>query len=382
MTAWEGPARALADTTTPRGSHWRELVATTPRHLLVPHWWDEPHYTAQDGPSHPEAWLRAAYSDTSLVTRAGATHADRITPGTHLNPFKARPTSSSTLPSLVVHLLRLAELFEGADVLDVGTGSGYSAALLCRHLGDRRVTSLDIDPYLVDTAAERLDRLGLRPTLHTADAGGPIPGTYDAIVAMVAVRPIPPTWPAALRPGGRLVTTIAGTGLLVTAVKHPDGRLRGRIEPQGAGFMPARTGEDYPAADPTRFLALRDASPHGDVVEPSPYPIPDVNAATELRDLLEVTAPGIEHRYLRGLPGGPDTAWMSHHDGSWARATAYPGQRPLVHQGGPRRLWSTLDSLRDRWLSHGRNPLNGARVDIDPDGVIHLGDEHWSATLT
>jgi hypothetical protein len=53
-------------------------------------------------------------------------------------------------------------------------------------------------------------------------------------------------WLAALRPGGRLVTTISGTALILTADKTDDGGVTGRIEWDRAGFMHTRTGADYP----------------------------------------------------------------------------------------------------------------------------------------
>jgi hypothetical protein len=64
----------------------------------------------------------------------------------------------------------------------------------------------------------------------------------------VAVRPIPVSWLTALRPGGRLVTTITGTALILTADKTDDGGAIGRIEWNRAGFMSTRTGPDYPPA--------------------------------------------------------------------------------------------------------------------------------------
>ncbi|MEV5414108.1 hypothetical protein AB0K60_35400 [Thermopolyspora sp. NPDC052614] len=90
-----------------------------------------------------------------------------------------------------------------------------TAALLCHLLGDARVNSVDVDDYLTTTAARRLGELGLHPHVATVDATGPIPGSFDRIVAVVSVRPIPGSWPAALNPGGRLVTTITNTSLIV-----------------------------------------------------------------------------------------------------------------------------------------------------------------------
>jgi protein-L-isoaspartate O-methyltransferase len=70
-------------------------------------------------------------------------------------------TSSSTLPSLVLEMLEELDVAEGHRVLEIGTGSGYNAALLCQRLGSELVTSVDIDPELVDLARERLAANGV-----------------------------------------------------------------------------------------------------------------------------------------------------------------------------------------------------------------------------
>src|SRR5215472_18830807 len=182
--------------------------------------------------------MRAAYSDRTLITQLGTLHADHARPGDRPD---GRPTSSATQPGLVVAMCRHAGISDGSRVLDVGTGSGYGTALLARRLGDQLVTSIDVDDYLVKAATSRLDAAGLRPELVTGDATGPLPGSYDRIVSMMSVAPVPASWLEALRPGGRLVTTIAGTGLLVTADKTPDGGAAGGTEWYRAGFMAARS---------------------------------------------------------------------------------------------------------------------------------------------
>lgn len=200
---WTGHAARLADQVTHRGSRWRGPVGETPRHLLVPRWWDsrdQRTWTLHDGPSSEPEWMRAAYSDKTLVTEVGGLHADHAKPGEQPPPL-GRATSSSTLPSLVLQMLGHAQVFDGADVADVATGSGYSAALLAHSLGGSHVTSVDINPYLTSAAEARLHSLGLAPEFITCDATGPLPGTYDRIVSMTSVRPVPASWLKALRPG-------------------------------------------------------------------------------------------------------------------------------------------------------------------------------------
>jgi protein-L-isoaspartate O-methyltransferase len=199
--------------------------------------------------------MSAAYRDRSLVTQVGPLHADHAQPG---DRPRGLPTSSATLPGLIVQMVRHGHLYDGADVLDVGTGSGYGCAVLAHRFGDGHVTSVDVDEYLTKVAAERLHGIGLTPRVLACDATGPLPGTYDRIISTVAVRPIPASWVAALRPGGRLVTTIIDTALIVTADKGDDGTLTGRTEWDRAGFMHTRSGADYPPGLLEAFTAIRD----------------------------------------------------------------------------------------------------------------------------
>jgi hypothetical protein len=272
-----------------------------------------------------------------------------------------------------------AQLADGLDIADVGTGSGYGTALLSTRYGERHVTTIDIDPYLVDTAASRLAAIGLQPAAETVDATGQLPGSYDRLVPTVSVRWIPPSWLAALRPTGRFVTTIHGTWIVLTAWKNPDGEVRGRVARDWAGFMATRSGPDYPPpwAD---FDEL--ANREGEHVGPGRYPVLNVADAWELSTMLALAAGlDVTHHYLRPDPDGQHTALLAHPDGSWARAAAVGANPPLVHQGGPRRLWDLLDRVRDDWLRIGMAPWIGANALILPDGAIILARGTWRATI-
>lgn len=368
---WQPHARRLAGDLFDTHSRWHDPVTTTPRHVFVPRWWDG--QTLRDGPSDPAAWMEAAYSDTSLVTRRGPLHADHA----RLDDEPAGlPTSSSTLPGLVVKMYRHARLYTGADVLDVATGSGYGCALLAKRFGDEHVTSIDVDAYLTEAAAERLDSVDLHPKVVTCDATGPLPGSYDRIVAMVGMPTVPASWMEALRPGGRLVTVIADTSLIITATKQDDGWAHGQVEWDRAMFMSTRSGPDF---EPSPDLApVADAE--GDVTR-GRYPVVSVMEAWDLHSVLEVAAPGVVHGYGED-DDGTRTALMAHADGSWARAVGHGTDPPTVHQGGPRRLWDILDELRDEWLAQGYFQLFGAQAWIPPEGgVIHLVRGKWKATI-
>jgi protein-L-isoaspartate O-methyltransferase len=359
-------------------SRWRPVVASVPRHVFVPRWWDwsDPGgWIAVRGEADELRWKDAAYCDQTLVTRLGTAHADHAGPGGHGD---GRPTSSATQPGLVVAMYRHAGLTDDVDVLDIGTGSGYGCALLARRLGAHYVTSVDIDDYLVKAAAERLASVALHPEVAVCDATSVLPGRYDRIVSMMSVAPIPASWLAALRPGGRLVTVLAGTGLLVTADKTADGGAAGRTEWYRAGFMTARNGPDYAPTLLERHPEARDGD--GEQVTIGKYPVVDIGKAWELCSMLGVTLPGIEHHYRE--TDGQRTAWLLHPDGSWARATATAGNPPIINQSGTRRLWDTLDEIRCAWLRDGKLPAYGASVTVAPDGIITFKRGRWQATIT
>src|SRR6185295_6458940 len=96
-----------------------------------------------------DAGLAGAYRDEALVTA--------LLPDGHGG---RAAVSSSTQPSLMVGMLDALDLGDRLRVLEIGTGTGYNAALMCHVLGDAAVHSVDVDPALVDTARARLDSLG------------------------------------------------------------------------------------------------------------------------------------------------------------------------------------------------------------------------------
>ncbi|MFJ5882708.1 methyltransferase domain-containing protein [Kitasatospora cineracea] len=373
---WKHHASALAERITDPDSRWRDAVASIPRHTLIPNWWERgpEGWTLHQGEDDPERWAQIAYGSESAVTSVGGHHADYAAPGDRPTGL---PTSSATLAALVVKMLRHGRIGDGHDVLDVGTGAGGLTAYLAHRIGSQHVTSVDVDPYLVNTAQLRLAALGLRPEFKAVDATGPLPGEYDRIVSTVGVRPVPVSWLGALRPGGRLVTTIRDTALILTAWRTPDGGAKGIIERDWAGFMGTRHGANYPPGPTELFKAAREND--GDDVTTGRYPVADVRNGWETWSFLSVSVPGIEYDYEER--DGRRVAYMVHPDGSWARAEATRFEPPTVHQGGPQRLWSELESIRTRSLVEGGLPLYGCDAAVSPDGVIRLSRGRWSAEV-
>lgn len=158
--------------------------------------------------------------------------------------------SSSTKPDLMVRMLDLLDVQDGHNVLEIGTGTGYNAALLAHRLGDDRVFSIDIDAELVDPARERLASVGLHPTLVTRDGSEGLPqhAPYDRIIATCSVPAVPIAWCDQVADGGLLLTDIkigTGAGNLVLLRRDGD-RLEGHFTERWAAFMLMRHEYDRP----------------------------------------------------------------------------------------------------------------------------------------
>ncbi|MFI8906135.1 methyltransferase domain-containing protein [Streptomyces albidoflavus] len=378
MDNWQPCAQALSTRILDSDSRWLTPVAETARHRLVPRWWDrdaEGQWVLRDGSADPDSWLENAYADRSLITSVAGLHADHATLGDRPHGL---PTSSATLPSLVVRMLRHARIGDGLSLLDLGTGAGGLTAYACHRLGEQHVTSLDVDPYLVSAATKRLAAMGHHPRMVTADATEHVPGAYDRIVCTVALPPGAGLASVirALKPGGRIATTLANTTLIVTGWKNESGEVVGQVERDMAGFMLTRSAGDYPPANADLFHLARTGE--GDVSK-GRYPVVDVNEAWELRSMLEITTPGVEIGFESS--DRMRTTTLIHPDGSWARATAEWTDPPEVHQGGPQRLWQALERIRNRLNTLGSLPLLGAKAVITTDGAVHLSRGRWQAAI-
>jgi protein-L-isoaspartate(D-aspartate) O-methyltransferase len=152
-------------------------------------------------------------------------------------PIGAGQTISQ--PLVVARMCELLELSGDETVLDVGTGSGYHAAVLARLA--RHVYSIEVHASLSRQAAENLREAGVgNVTLTVGDGsqGLPAHAPYEAInVAAAAGGAIPPALADQLAPGGRLVAPVEdGEQRLVVAHRTPEGGTLRRRE--GVRFVP------------------------------------------------------------------------------------------------------------------------------------------------
>lgn len=112
-------------------------------------------------------------------------------------------------PFIVALMTELLDLRPEDYVLEVGTGSGYQAAVLAE-LADT-VCSVEVIPELAARAATVLAAEGYgRVALRTGDGaqGWPDRAPFDAIIVTAAARAVPPALVAQLRPGGRMVIPV------------------------------------------------------------------------------------------------------------------------------------------------------------------------------
>lgn len=162
----------------------------------------------------PELPLAQAYQDEALVIKYGA---DGV------------PVSSSSQPAMMAIMAEQLDLRPGQRVLEIGTGTGYNAAVLAHIVGPGgRVVTVDIDGGLVARARAGLDATGY-PDVRVIQADGgygdPAGAPFDRIIVTAGAWDIAPAWLEQLTPGGRLVLPLAIRGIQFSvALDRRDGR--------------------------------------------------------------------------------------------------------------------------------------------------------------
>ena len=153
-------------------------------------------------------------------------------------------------PRIVALMLQELRLEGGEKVLDIGTGSGYQAAVLAQLA--REVVSVELIPALAEAARRVLTELGYaNVAVHLAgeSLGRPEDAPYDAIVVAAASPRIPMSLVDQLAPGGRLVLPVGSRELqdLVVVESRPEGLV---VQRKGAcRFVPLIDREAYAAAE-------------------------------------------------------------------------------------------------------------------------------------
>jgi len=187
------------------GQDLADAFRAVPRHLFL-----------------PEVAAAEAYSDQAFVIKTDDS---------------GLPLSSSSQPMMMAIMLEQLSIRPGDRVLEVGTGTGYNAAVMARLAAERGlVVSVDIDPGLVARARANLD--AARPEAGAAEViaicgdggfGAPDYAPYDKIIVTAGAWDLAPQWLAQLGPEGRIVVPLSVRGSqLSVAFERADGHWRSR----------------------------------------------------------------------------------------------------------------------------------------------------------
>ncbi|XVV10856.1 methyltransferase domain-containing protein [Actinoplanes sp. CA-131856] len=349
MTDWQPYAATLASELTTTGvlaSDWRPAFEHIPRHLFVPEFFTvDGERISADNPAQHDRWLAAVYSDASLTTQL------RTAPGADLS----WPTSSSTRPSLMAHMLDLLNVADGHRVLEIGTGTGYNAALLSHRLSDSNVTSIDIDPALVESARRHLADLGYRPHLSAGDgaAGVAEQEPYDRIIATCAVPEIPPAWITQLTTGGLIVADVRGelSSSLVVAHKTTPHSVTGRFLASAGHFMWMRATADNPLRNGGAFGTVYDFTDPYTATTTVPLAAFDDE---DFRFVLQLAVPRLGPLGNTIRDDRKGVFLVTEDDASWAEISPATDRGSTVLYGGPHLLWPDVVATWQWWTEHGR----------------------------
>ncbi|MEV0618659.1 ATP-grasp peptide maturase system methyltransferase [Nonomuraea sp. NPDC050404] len=332
---------------------WRRAIEMVPRERFL----GEAVFTQEEGAAGDEwrsmlrgrmpkeKWLELAYSDETWVTQVDGTPAEAAGSTT-----LGDPTSSSTMPSLVVMMLERAGIKDGESVLEIGTGTGYSTALMCERLGDSFVTSIEYDKLAAARARTALEAAGYAPTLIAGDGlhGYDKNAEYNRLIATCSVRYIPLPWMEQVSDGGTITTPLSGW-MLGSALAHltlaDDGTASGRFLADGVSFMPAR-----PHARPPRSSYVL-----GLGVERESTIDPNLLHGRTGRFVAQLGAPSAEK-----MGFGDQVILLDVATGSQATTRRNPdGEGWLVRQHGPLKLWHAVEDAVLTWLAAGAPDQSG-----------------------
>ncbi|MFB7635191.1 methyltransferase domain-containing protein [Streptomyces sp. NPDC056149] len=331
MTGWQARHAALLDQLEAAGhlaSDWRPSFEAVPRHNFVPdHVWraTEGRCVPVDKGHVPEAWWDLVYSDESVVTQI----ADGRNEG-------HEPTSSSSMPSMVAKMLQRLQPSPAGGVLEIGTGTGWNAALLAHRFGAGNVTTVEVDQGIAARARTALRRSGRTPEVIWADGarGWARNEPYGGIIVTCSLGTVPYPLVEQCAAGGTIVAPIHGAAL-VQLTRQEDGAASGPFV-TGADFMPMRSHR--PAAMPAGVQGWK-----------SPTTL-DTRCVLEPGFLVYTHGRAPELHLSGKDEGRGHRAWVIDGRGSGAIADGAGS----VIEYGPRSLWEEIERLWVEYERHGR----------------------------
>lgn len=241
-----GPDESLL-TTQPAAGH-SQPGATTAITTQMATQWRPPKFTDRQGERNAmvAGFRRYSLRDKAVFATMAAVPRHKFVPSRYQSSaYDDRPLpigygQTISQPSLVAEMTRLLKLKSDSRVLEIGTGSGYQAAVLTHFTP--HVYTIEIVKPLADAVAERFKRLGYSTVqIRHADGYYGWPGmTFDAIIVTCAAGQIPPPLLKQLAPGGRMVIPVGrpfSTQFLMLVEKDKDGTITSR-NLMGVRFVP------------------------------------------------------------------------------------------------------------------------------------------------
>uniref|UniRef100_UPI003F82E536 methyltransferase domain-containing protein n=1 Tax=Actinosynnema sp. TaxID=1872144 RepID=UPI003F82E536 len=304
------------------------------------------------------------------------------------------PVSSSTEPSLMAQMLNALDADPGHRVLEIGTGTGYNAALLCEVLGDEHVTTIDVESDLTIPAQERLAAAGYHPAVLCRDGalGAPARAPFDRIIATCGMDRVPTDWINQLAPAGAILTNVSkGIVLLRDAGEEQGERLVSGRFLSGAGFMPLRSDlQHYTPRTPVTGV-LEATGGHGTTTNATgtviDHPqLDDEFALAAFFTSLVADRSQLVYTHADADAGKSVTSyrWLHPATGSWARVDlpdTTEEQHAILHQGGSRRLWDELAPVLHAWRAADRADLTRWGLTVTSAGHHRLWLDQPTQTI-
>jgi protein-L-isoaspartate O-methyltransferase len=251
----------------------------------------------------------------------------------------------------MLEMLDLLDVHHGQKILEIGTGTGYNAAWLCHRLGERNVTSVEIDESVLSTARSNLATAGFHPRLVLNDGrqGEKHSAPYDRLICTYTTRDIPPAWLAQC-PDGKIVTPWGGSffsaSFLTLDIKNGVGTGSFSGSPAFMWDRNARPGRGrisdlYDGSTSDKSLTN---TPPQNVIQIDPV----FFISLHITDAWHYWGEADDN-------SGEATLWLFSDDRrSWATVEYVPDAETYeVEQSGPRRLWDEVHTAYLHWQELG-----------------------------